>query len=272
MPDRNDVPSLTEDQLREDLRRLYNDALPHVTPPGVDLVRRGAHRRAATQTAATVVLVALMVVAALAQPWRAFTGGIPAAPPTSTSTPVPSTPRPESTTPTTSASPSASTSPSAGTGTAQPSGGSSTGSGSSGGGTGASSDDCVRRGIVDVIELISSGYVTVSVRASATRPDEFGLLCPGETVRVLWASYTVDPAGAQHLYRFEERVLDHAQPTWRMHIDMKWDGLCGPTWYVSRGSDAIPSTIPLGESAFPNKVHWDDQNAKAGCDPTPIPS
>lgn len=58
-------------------------------------------------------------------------------------------------------------------------------------------------------------------------------------------------------------------PTWRMFVDIKWVGLCGPTWYVSRGSDVIPSTIPLGTSAFPHKVHWDDQNAKAGCDPDP---
>jgi hypothetical protein len=127
-------------------------------------------------------------------------------------------------------------------------------------------------GVVDVIELINDGYVTVSLRLPSEHPDWEGLLCPGETVRVLWASYTVDPAGVQHRYAFEERVLDLAQPTWRMHIDMRWEGLCGPTWYVSRGSDTIPSTIPLGGSAFPNKVHWDDANAAPGCDPTPLPS
>jgi hypothetical protein len=255
MPDRNDLPDVTDDQLRDTLRGLYNDALLHVMPPGVDRVRRGARRRTALQTTAGVVLVAVMVVVAFGQPWRLY-GGSPVAPPTATSTPGPTATRP-----TPSASPTAPASTSAATSTELASGGST--------GGGSSPTGCVPQGVVDVTELMNYGYTSVSVRVPAEHPDWSGLICPGERVRVFWASYTVDPGGVQHLYRSEERMLDLATPSWRMYIDMKWEGLCGPTWYVSKGSDGIPSTIPLGASAFPNKFHWDDDNAKPGCNPIP---
>ena len=142
----------------------------------------------------------------------------------------------------------------------------------------ASTPACVPYGIVDVTELAhfgpdpaNLGYVTVSARLPSEHPGWFGLLCPGEKIRVLWATYTMDPAGVQHLYKSEEHTLDLDHPTWRMTIDIKWIGLCGPTWYVSRGSDPIPSTIPLGTSAFPHKFHWADENAKPGCNPNPGP-
>ena len=260
MADRDDPP-------RDTIDHLQSDGLPTVVPPGLDAVPGlGARRRMLrVGTASVAVAAAIMIVlpGLLASRIQAPTDPIASDPTASTprtSTPI-STPTPSAGP----AAPSPSPSPSP----------SSTGAASDGSGvqpTAQTGHECTPIGVIDVTELFNYGYVTVSVRRPVDHPDWAGLLCPGETIRVLWASYTVDPAGVKHVYKYEVRTLDLDHPTWRMFVDIKWIGLCGPTWYVSSGNDSIPSTIPLGAQAFPHKVHWEPKNSIPGCDPSPEPS
>jgi hypothetical protein len=69
--------------------------------------------------------------------------------------------------------------------------------------------------------------------------------CPNERLRVFWASYTIDEADVQHLFRSGTSYLDPANPT--VHFAAVMPTQClGRTLYVAEGPAVIPGTITTG--------------------------
>jgi hypothetical protein len=70
-----------------------------------------------------------------------------------------------------------------------------------------------------------------------TYPDS---LCPNERIEASWATYTVDAAGVQHLYRWQTVILDGATPT--VTVSVMLPQACTYWVYFLRNA-VIPATI-----------------------------
>ncbi|MBY8874191.1 hypothetical protein K7640_20390 [Micromonospora sp. PLK6-60] len=112
---------------------------------------------------------------------------------------------------------------------------------------------CTPAGVVDVVQVFTDGVVKVAAR---TGGDVTDLLCPGERVRVLWATYRRTADGGATLYRSEVRYLDRSAPTWTMRLALS--GACGDSWYVVAGNWSIPRTLKPGVVPFGRgKLNWE---------------
>ncbi|MFI7428795.1 hypothetical protein ACIBPB_17575 [Micromonospora sp. NPDC049836] len=121
--------------------------------------------------------------------------------------------------------------------------------------TGTTRPSCTPAGAVDVVQVFTDGVVKVAARTDGEWSDQ---LCPGERIRVFWATYTFTADGAAKLYGSQVRYLDRAAPTWTMRLSLP--DSCGP-WYVVSGSWGIPQTLKPGAVPFGGgKLHWDTGN------------
>ena len=111
---------------------------------------------------------------------------------------------------------------------------------------------CERLGVVDQQGGFTPGpggsWVTLAARTDGQWANQ---LCPGERIRVFWASYTEDSTGTSHLYRSQVGWLDHAHPTIRFLVLIP--DACGMSWFAGHGSFAIPTTYAKGW--FPPPSH-----------------
>jgi hypothetical protein len=87
---------------------------------------------------------------------------------------------------------------------------------------------------------VTNTSVPIEVRLSYPKPR-----CPNERLRVFWASYTLDAAGVQHLYRSGTTFLDLSRQSVRLTPVLPTDCLAR-NLYVAQGSAAIPGTITTG--------------------------
>ncbi|MET8910628.1 hypothetical protein [Micromonospora sp. NPDC004551] len=111
---------------------------------------------------------------------------------------------------------------------------------------------CTPAGVVDVVQVFTYGEVKVAARTDGESSDQ---LCPGERIRVFWATYRRTADGGATLYRSQVRYLDRSSPTWTMHLALP--GTCGP-WYVASGSWSIPQTLKPGGVPFGGgKLNWE---------------
>ncbi|KAB1915510.1 hypothetical protein [Micromonospora sp. AMSO31t] len=111
---------------------------------------------------------------------------------------------------------------------------------------------CTRAGVVDVVQVFTDGVVKVAARTDGEWTDQ---LCPGERIRVFWATYRRTADGGATLYRSQVRYLDRSSPTWTMHLVTP--DTCGP-WYVVSGGASIPQTLKPGVVPFGgSKMHWE---------------
>lgn len=120
---------------------------------------------------------------------------------------------------------------------------------------------CTPRGVADMLSLYNMGDAVVGVRVDGVMSDQ---LCPGERVRVFWATYVYDAAGVAHLSASQEYWLDRAQPTVHMQLRVDPD-YCHTAWFIARGNDAIPTTLAPGVVPFTNKMNWDYPAIKPSC-------
>lgn len=118
--------------------------------------------------------------------------------------------------------------------------------------TGTPRASCTRAGVVDVVQVFTDGEVKVAARTDGEWTDQ---LCPGERIRVFWATYRRTADGGAKLYRSEVRYLDRSSPTWTMRLVTP--DTCGP-WYVVSGGASIPQTLKPGVVPFGgSKMHWE---------------
>ncbi|HEX5540683.1 MAG TPA: hypothetical protein VFX60_03850 [Micromonospora sp.] len=111
---------------------------------------------------------------------------------------------------------------------------------------------CTPAGVVDVVQVVTYGVAKVAARTDGKMGDQ---LCPGERIRVFWATYSATSDGGAKLYRSQVRYLDHSQPTWTMTLELP--GNCGDSYYVVRGNATIPQTLKPGEVPFGSgKMNW----------------
>lgn len=120
---------------------------------------------------------------------------------------------------------------------------------------------CIPRGVADMLSLYNMGDAVVGVRVDGVMSDQ---LCPGERVRVFWATYMYDAAGVAHLSASQVYWLDRAQPTVHMLLRVDPD-YCHTAWFIARGNDAIPTTLAPGVMPFSNKMNWDYPAIKPSC-------
>ncbi|HEX5596452.1 MAG TPA: hypothetical protein VFX61_10615 [Micromonosporaceae bacterium] len=112
---------------------------------------------------------------------------------------------------------------------------------------------CTPAGVVDVVQVLTYGVAKVAARTDGKWVDQ---LCPGERIRVFWATYSRTPDGGAKLYRSEARYLGHSQPTWKMTLS--FSGQCGDSWYIVSGNATIPQTLKPGAVPFGgSKLNWD---------------
>ncbi|MFG2166204.1 hypothetical protein [Micromonospora chersina] len=111
---------------------------------------------------------------------------------------------------------------------------------------------CTPAGVVDVVQVFTDGQVKVAARTDGEWSDQ---LCPGERIRVFWATYRRTADGGATLYRSQVRYLDRSSPTWTMQLVLP--GTCGP-WYVASGAWSIPQTLKPGVVPFGGgKLNWE---------------
>ena len=91
-------------------------------------------------------------------------------------------------------------------------------------------------------------WVTLAARTDGQWANQ---LCPGERIRVFWASYAEDSSGSSHIYRSQVGWLDRSHPTIRFLVVLP--NACGMSWYAGHGSFAIPTTYAKGW--FPPPSH-----------------
>ena len=116
---------------------------------------------------------------------------------------------------------------------------------------------------MDVTSVYSSGWVSVAARVDGQAMDQ---LCPGERIRVFWATYAADSDGVSQLYKSQSYWLDSAHPTLKMFVDTPTG--CGASWYVVRGPAAVPASFAKGDSPFgDSKLNWNDPVLDTGCMP-----
>ena len=125
----------------------------------------------------------------------------------------------------------------------------------------AATATCKPRGVADMLSLYNMGDAVVGVRVDGVSSDQ---LCPGERVRVFWATYVYDAAGVAQLTGSQVYWLDQAQPTVHMQLRVDPD-YCHSAWFIARGSDAIPTTLAPGVVPFVNKMNWDYPAIKPSC-------
>ena len=112
---------------------------------------------------------------------------------------------------------------------------------------------CTPAGVVDVVQVLTYGVAKVAARTDGTSVNQ---LCPGERIRVFWATYRPTADGGATLYRSEVRYLDHSSPTWTMRLELPDE--CGRSWYIGAGNWAIPQTLKPGQVPFGSgKLNWD---------------
>ncbi|HEX6970515.1 MAG TPA: hypothetical protein VF174_17110 [Micromonosporaceae bacterium] len=103
-----------------------------------------------------------------------------------------------------------------------------------------------------MIDVFTYGRVKVAAR---TDKDLANPLCPGERIRVFWATYRRTDDGGSTLYGSDVRYLDWSSPTWTMQLALP--GECGQSWYVATGNWAIPQTLKPGQVPFGSgKLNW----------------
>ncbi|GGR93154.1 hypothetical protein GCM10010169_41950 [Micromonospora fulviviridis] len=111
---------------------------------------------------------------------------------------------------------------------------------------------CTPAGVVDVVQVFTDGQVKVAARTDGEWSDQ---LCPGERIRVFWATYRRTADGGATLYRSQVRYLDRSSPTWTMQLVLP--DTCGP-WYVASGAWSIPQTLKPGVVPFGRgKLNWE---------------
>ncbi|MET8837636.1 hypothetical protein ABZV78_27485 [Micromonospora sp. NPDC004540] len=111
---------------------------------------------------------------------------------------------------------------------------------------------CTPAGVVDVVQVFTYGEVKVAARTDGEWTDQ---LCPGERIRVFWATYRRTADGGATLYRSQVRYLERSAPTWTMRLVLP--DTCGP-WYVASGAWSIPQTLKPGVVPFGRgKLNWD---------------
>ncbi|MFG2108921.1 hypothetical protein [Micromonospora chersina] len=111
---------------------------------------------------------------------------------------------------------------------------------------------CTPAGVVDVVQVFTDGQVKVAARTDGEWSDQ---LCPGERIRVFWATYRRTADGGATLYRSQVRYLDRSSPTWTMQLVLP--DTCGP-WYVASGAWSIPQTLKPGVVPFGGgKLNWE---------------
>lgn len=93
---------------------------------------------------------------------------------------------------------------------------------------------------------------------------QYTRLCPGERVRVFWASYQLDADGSGHLIGSQEYWLDAEHSSVEIHILVTSDPCTNP-WFIARGNDAIPQTLAPGGEPFTHWLVWSKGNAEPGC-------
>ncbi|MEH0844484.1 hypothetical protein V6U81_19060 [Micromonospora sp. CPCC 205711] len=107
--------------------------------------------------------------------------------------------------------------------------------------------------MVDVVQLFTDGVVTVAARTNGEWSNQ---LCPGERIRVFWATYSRTADGGAKLYRSQVHHLDRSAPTWTMRLVLP--GNCGDSWYVAAGNWSIPQTLKPGVVPFGSgKLNWE---------------
>ncbi|PWR08081.1 hypothetical protein DKT69_33410 [Micromonospora sicca] len=107
--------------------------------------------------------------------------------------------------------------------------------------------------MVDVVQVFTDGVVKVADRTDGEWTDQ---LCPGERIRVFWATYSRTSDGGAKLYQSQVRYLDRSQPTWTMRLALS--GHCGDSWYVVAGNATIPQTLKPGVVPFGGgKLNWE---------------
>ncbi|MCW6005062.1 hypothetical protein K1W54_10775 [Micromonospora sp. CPCC 205371] len=232
-----------DDPLRSAFDDFRADALPDLQAPGVADVRRRWMRRRAVQSGAALAAVAVLALTGVAL------AGPPTAQPDVTDSASPSA------TPSASATPS----PSASASKVRPDAGDQTPrkDGSNQGGT-----SCREYGEVDIAEPMTDGAITLAARVDAGDERK---LCPGEEIRIFWASYEIDPDGTQRLFGSGSGRLDADQPTARLEVQLP-SGDCR-SWYVGAGSAEIRDVIPPDGGSYPNVI---DSNKADGCVETPV--
>ncbi|MEH1126532.1 hypothetical protein [Micromonospora sp. CPCC 206061] len=232
-----------DDPLRSAFDEFRADTMPELQAPGVADVRRRWIRRRAVQSGAALAAVAVLALAGVAL------AGPPSAQPEVTDSASPSA------TPTASAT----ASPSASASKVRPDAGGETPR-KDGGNQGGKS--CREYGEVDIAEPMTDGAITLAARVAA---DAERKLCPGEEIRVFWASYEIDPDGTQRLFGSGVGRLDAEQPTVRLEMQIP-SGDCR-AWYVGAGSAEIRGLIPPDGGSYPNVI---DSNRADGCVETPV--
>lgn len=112
---------------------------------------------------------------------------------------------------------------------------------------------CTPAGVVDVVQVFTYGEVKVAARTDGESTDQ---LCPGERIRVFWATYRRTADGGASLYRSQVNYLDRSDPTWTMRLVLP--GACGDSWYVVAGNWSIPQTLKPGTVPFGDgKLNWE---------------
>lgn len=200
------------------------------TSPGVEAARRtvAARRRRRLVGALAALALATSGIAVLAT-HGSGTPQVATTPSSSASTfiePLPATPSQP-------AGPGAGTAGSPGTGSATSAPGRSPGSPTS-----------CKPSLHAAVNNVKSAVVTdgMQMDVSLVYP---GPTCPNERLRVFWASYTIDEAGVQHLFRSGTASLDLTNPT--VHFVAVTPTQCRSRMlYVAQGPAAIPSTITTG--------------------------
>jgi hypothetical protein len=91
-------------------------------------------------------------------------------------------------------------------------------------------------------------------------------LCPGERVRVFWASYLTGTDGTSSLVSSGEDWLDASHTSVAIHLPLISDQ-CRNPWFVAHGTDPIPQTLPAGArpSILSHPVNYNFPAAGPGC-------
>ncbi|SBT46231.1 hypothetical protein [Micromonospora narathiwatensis] len=112
---------------------------------------------------------------------------------------------------------------------------------------------CTPAGVVDVVQVVTYGVAKVAARTDGESTNQ---LCPGERIRVFWATYSRTADGGAKLYGSQVHYLDRSAPTWTMRLALP--GSCGQSWYVVAGNWSIPQTLKPGVVPFGRgKLNWE---------------
>jgi hypothetical protein len=107
----------------------------------------------------------------------------------------------------------------------------------------ATTPTCQPKGDIQVTHVIGlDGNTTAHVDLDGPPSQR---LCPGERVRVFWASYQTGTDGTSSLISSGEDWLDAAHTSVAIHISLISDQ-CRNPWFLAHGTDPIPQTLPAG--------------------------